>query len=374
LRYCNSCILPDTRPNLVIGADGKCNACVATKNKADIDWCARERQFCELVERIKEEDNEYDCLIPVSGGKDSTWQVVQSLEYGLKPLAVTWATPARTELGRRNLENLINLGVDHIDFRINPNVEKRFMLESFRALGSTAVPMHMAMFQIPPRLAVMFGIKLIIWGENPALEYGGTEQEQLMFTLNNEFLETFGLTNGTTAENWVSENLSRKDLGPYFGPADDLLNERNITAIFLGSFFEWDVEKVLTVARAHGFESRVDGPKIGYYDYAGIDCNFISLHHWMKWPKFGFTRLMDNLSLEIRHGRVSREEALNIVGKTGVQYPSSDVDKYCEFLELEEGEFQRIAESFRNQEIWSQVAGEWRINNFIINDFDWGII
>ena len=125
-QYCAKCVLPDTRPNLEIMEDGVCNACHSWSDKASgvIDWSARHKDWLDLVEYVKDKATTWDCVIPVSGGKDSTWQVIKALEYGLKPLCVTWRTPARNALGQRNLDNLISLGVDHIDFTINPDVEK----------------------------------------------------------------------------------------------------------------------------------------------------------------------------------------------------------------------------------------------------------
>ena len=110
MKYCSKCVLPDTRPGLIIGSDGVCNACNNAVSKIDaIDWGERARMFRDVVLHAQNRSSGYDCIIPVSGGKDSTWQVVKCLDYGLKPLAVTWKTPARTEPGRRNLENLIRL-------------------------------------------------------------------------------------------------------------------------------------------------------------------------------------------------------------------------------------------------------------------------
>src|SRR5206468_2553943 len=129
---------------------GVCSACRAHRRRtAQIDWDRRATAFGELVDRACAAERPYDCVIPVSGGKDSTWQTAVCLEHGLHPLAVTWRTPARTELGQANLDNLISLGVDHIDYSIDPGVERRFSLEAFRRLGSPAVPMHMAIFAIP---------------------------------------------------------------------------------------------------------------------------------------------------------------------------------------------------------------------------------
>ena len=118
MKYCARCITPSTRPNIWLNKEGVCNACVAHGMRREIDWAVRERAFGQVVERARARSCGYDCVIPVSGGKDSTWQVVKCLEYGLKPLAVTWKTPARTEIGARNLANLVGLGVDHVDYQV----------------------------------------------------------------------------------------------------------------------------------------------------------------------------------------------------------------------------------------------------------------
>lgn len=166
MKFCVKCILPSTRPGIIISEDGICNACKNSLSKEiDIDWKKREEEFDLLTQNIKAIGKEYDCLIPVSGGKDSTWQVVKCLEKGLKPLCYTWRPPSRTEIGQINLDNLIRLGVDHIDFSINPQVEKKFMLKTFKEYGSVAIPMHMAIFNIAPKFLFQkfHHTKLLMW-------------------------------------------------------------------------------------------------------------------------------------------------------------------------------------------------------------------
>lgn len=315
--YCKKCILPETRPNISIGEDEICNACKAHGQKKSINWNDREQAFISVIKNAKSRSKGYDCLIPVSGGKDSTWQAVKCLEHGLNPLAVTWKTPARTKLGQENLDNLVRLGVDHIDYQVNPKVEARFLLKSLEKYGTTAIPMHMALFNIPLTIAARFGIPLVVWGENSAFEYGGTEKEQKGFRLDGRWLKRFGVTQDTTAKDWVSEDLSEKELTPYFGPSDAELERAEVLAIFLGYYFPWDVETSLKVALDKGFKIRESGPKVGYYNYADIDCDFISIHHWLKWHKFGFTRTMDNLCLEIRNGRMTRDKTIEVLKKRG---------------------------------------------------------
>ena len=371
MKWCSRCILPDTRPNLIIGEEGVCNACRSHESKFRIDWRSRKNAFLEVSEYAKSRSNRYDCLIPVSGGKDSHWQVVTCLEYGLKPLGVTWKTPARTDIGKKNLKNLVDIGIDHIDYQVNPAVEKRFMLKSFERFGTTAVPMHMALFNIPLKIAVNFGIPLVVWGENSAFEYGSKKEEKIGFRLDANWLRTYGVTQGTTAENWISQDLPEKDLTPYFGPSDEEMEQAGVLAIFMGYYFPWDPDTTRSVAKAHGFKERKEGPKTGFYDYADIDDDFISIHHWMKWYKFGFTRLFDNLSLEIRNGRMAREEAIKAVREVGDQTPHDDIGRFCEFAGISKRRFFEIAEEFRNMNIWEKQNGKWIIKDFLIPNWSW---
>lgn len=371
MRYCSRCILPDTRPNLVIGPDGVCNACASHGTKRDIDWTARRDAFRAVAANAKARSSGYDCLIPVSGGKDSTWQVVKCLEAGLNPLAVTWKTPGRTAIGQRNLDNLVSLGVDHIDYQINPKVERRFMLAALERFGSTAVPMHMAIFAIPAKIAATFGIPLIVWGENSAFEYGGREEERTGFRLDGNWLRRHGVTHGTTAQDWVSDRFTRRDLTPYFGPSERELEAAGVLAVFLGYYLEWDPETTRTVAAGHGFVADGSGPRTGLYAYADIDDDFISIHHWLKWYKFGFTRLFDNLSLEIRNGRISRAAAIEVVRQRGDETPYGDIEKLCAFLGISTERFFEIAETFRDPAVWRADGTTWTIPGFLLKDWDW---
>lgn len=371
MKWCSRCVLPDTRPHLVLNAAGVCNACESHGTKRTIDWRARELAFRDVVAYAKARSTGYDCLIPVSGGKDSTWQVVKCLEYGLNPLAVTWKTPGRTAIGERNLANLVSLGVDHIDYQVSPRVERKFIYAALCRHGSTAIPMHMAIFNIAARIAVRFGIPLVIWGENSAFEYGGTEEERTGFKLDANWLRRHGVTHGTTAQDWISDTLSRRELTAYFGPTAHQLEVAAVTAVFLGYYFEWDPEKTRAVAAAHGFAANPDGARTGLYDYADIDDDFISIHHWLKWYKFGFTRLYDNLSLEIRNGRVSRDNALDVIRQTGDETPYGDIQKLCQFIEITGANFFEICESFRNTAIWYRDGATWKIRDFLLPAWPW---
>jgi hypothetical protein len=261
--------------------------------------------------------------------------------------------------------------VDHIDYQINPKVEKKFMYQTLAQSGSTAIPMHLALFNIPLKLALKFEIPLVVWGENAAFEYGGTEDERRGFRLDARWLKKYGVTQGTTADDWVSPELSAKKLTPYFGPSEEEMEQKGVLAVFLGYYFPWDPETSLKAASAHGFQSRAEGPKTGFYDYADIDDDFISIHHFLKWYKFGFTRLFDNLSIEIRNGRLTRKEAVEIVRARGDQAPHEDIEKLCRFTGITRQHFFEVIEKFRNPEVWVKRSDIWMIDGFLIPDWKW---
>ena len=372
MRYCQTCVIPETRPGIELGADGVCSAC--RHHGAGSEAAAgpsRTAEFERLVAKVKDVGATYDCVVPVSGGKDSTWQVVTCLEHGLRPLAVTWRTPGRTRLGQQNLDNLIELGVDHIDYSVNPTVERRFMLRSLERFGTSAIPMHLALFNIPLTVAVRYGVPLVVWGENSAAEYIGTGPDADSFRLDGEWIRRYGAVHGTTAADWVSDELPAAQLTPFFGPSDAELAAAGTEAVFLGWFFGWDPARSARVAREHGFRSREDGPKTGYYDYADIDDDFISIHHYLKWHKFGFTRTYDNLSLEIRNGRLSRDEAIEILRERGDETPHADIEAFCDYVEISPEYFFEVAERFRNHDIWSRRDGVWVIDDFLVPNFPW---
>jgi N-acetyl sugar amidotransferase len=373
IKYCSNCILPNTRPNIKIGKSGVCNACESSEKKQKvIDWSKRENDFKNLVDDTKGQSSKYDCIIPVSGGKDSTWQVLKALEYDMKPLCVTWKTPARNSLGQKNLDNLIGLGVDHIDFTINPKVEKLFTYKAFQRFGIPLIPMHMALHALPLQVAINYKVPLIIWGENSAFEYGGSDENLKGFKLDHAWLKKFGVTNGTISKDWISEDLTEHELAPYYWPTDKEQEQSGVRAVFLGHFFEWDPLKTFKIAKESGF-TEGDLPKTGFYNFADIDDSFlITIHHWMKWYKFGFTRLWDNLSIEIRNNRITRKHAIEIITDQGKEDPESEINQFCKYLNISKSNFYTIANNFRNKEIWSKNINDiWQINSFIIKDWKW---
>jgi N-acetyl sugar amidotransferase len=370
MNWCDTCVLPDTRPNLVIGADGTCNACAAYGTKWKVDWASRAAAFFEVVERAKSRSAGYDCVIPVSGGNDSVWQVATCLQIGLKPLVVTWKSPGRTAIGAANLDNLIKLGVDHIDYQVNPETEKHFTTATLGRFGDPGVPMHMALLNVPHAIAARFRIPLVVWGEKSDLGYGDTIEDIGIFKLDAAWLKKYGIVQGTTWRDWIDGALTEKDMRAYAGPSDKELAAAGTNALFLGYYFPRTPETPPAIESQHDFR-RSERSKTSFYDYADIDDEFISVHHWFKWYKFGFTWLFENLSLEIRNKRMTRDEAIDIVRRRGDDTPHDEISRMCRFLGMDMDKFFIIAERFRNPAVWKKRGNSWMIPDFIISEWDW---
>lgn len=388
MRYCTRCILPETRPGITLDDAGVCTACRGHEEKTrHIDWAGRQAALEAIVARAKARSVGYDCVVPVSGGKDSWYQVIQCKALGLNPLAITWRTPGRTALGQRNLDGLIrNLGVDHIDYTLNPDVERRFMKKAFERVGAVGLPMHMALFAIPLKLSVQMRIPLVIWGENPQLEYGGEAAERQATRLDQAWLKTHGCLMGTTVEDWIDEAATGDDrltaaeltawrVPTFEGAAADFVPE----SIFLGAFQPWDSFENTAVAQAHGFEYSDGDRRMGTWAFADIDCAFMSLHHYLKWFKFGFTRAFDNLSVQIRQGQISRADAIDTLARLGPQTPHHDIEAFCAFIGAPISWFHGVCERFRDPQIWRQVSvstptgptTRWVIPDFLVEQWSW---
>ncbi len=359
MRYCKNCILPSTRPGLKIGSDGVCNACKTNSESLinEIDWGEREKEFIKAVNSVSSNSN-WDCVLPVSGGKDSTWALLKVLEYGLKPLCVTWKTAKRNNLGEQNLQNLISLGADHIDFSVNPKAERAFTRDAFVRSGIPLIPMHLAIYNLPIRIATQFNIPLVVYGENSAIEYGG-EKKYHTQELTKEWLLRFGVNDGTTAQDWISSEISEKDLLPYTTPDTSKFCPK---AIFLSTFFQWSVFKTKEIAMQNGLQVP-DIAKSGTHSFSDIDEEFlVTIHHWLKWYKFGFTRKWDNLSLEIRANKISRDKAIQYLVNNPEEVPINEIKDFCHYIEISENQFFEYSEKFRNRDIWMKSnLGKWII-------------
>lgn len=360
IHYCTSCLLPSTKPDLNFDELGKCGACSSYENRKRVDWQARKIEFKEITDSFRARTKDgWDCIVPVSGGKDSTSQVLKVLELGLRPLCVTATTCDLSTIGRMNIENIKNLGVDYVEFSPNPRVRRKLNRIGLENVGDIAWPEHVGIFTIPVRAAVQFNVPLIIWGENSQNEYGGPAGASENSVLNRRWLEEFGGLLGLRVTD-LSESFGIEvgDLVPYMYPSDAELSNVGVTGLFLGYYFPWDGLSNYLLAQAHGFRSFGKVIEGSIVDYENIDNHQHGIHDYFKFLKFGFGRATDIASIHIRRGRISREQGLDMVKLHDGKYPWSYLGKPLHEilapLDLSIKEFDEICDRFTNLAIFKQ--------------------
>ena len=367
LRFCKKCVFPETKPDLHLNDQGICSACEsAGKKKAEIDWDQRKRQFFEIIERARIPLNKpgYDCVIPVSGGKDSTYQAYFIKEVcGLNPLCVCFETTAVTELGQKNLDNLSKRGIDLIHFKKNDVAYKKMVIEGFRRVGDEMWPNHLGIFTVPIRFAVNFKIPILIWGENPQLEYGSPSGYVESPILDRRWMEEYGGLLGNRIQDMIGvAGLTERDLTPYFYPSDEEIRSIGLRGLFLGHYFFWDARKQLEVVKDWGFSVKTDGPVEGTYtNYENLDEKMHGLHDYLKFVKYGFGRATDHACIDIRNNRLTRQEAVSLVLKYDGKYPHQAVQSFQEYTGLSKNEIDQVIDSFTNPSLFERdSAGKFK--------------
>jgi N-acetyl sugar amidotransferase len=360
ITYCKSCLMPSTKPDLHLDDEGVCNACRSYEKRQEIDWSARRNELVSILDRYRNKDGtNWDCIVPVSGGKDSTYQVVQLLHFGMNPLCVTSTTCDLTEIGRKNIENIKQLGVDYIEMSPNPMVRAKLNRICLTQVGDISWPEHVGIFTIPVRAAVQYNVPLLIWGENSQNEYGGPASAGGSNTLDRRWLEEFGGLLGLRVSDLVgTEGLTRQNLIPYFYPESEELSRVGVTGLFLGHYLPWDGLSNVLVAQAFGFETH-SSPTLGsMVNYENLDNYQVAIHEYFKYLKFGFGRATDLASLHIRRGRLTRDMGLSIVKRLDGKFPSEYLGKKLRDtlkpLDMTVEEFVKICDKFTNKKIFKR--------------------
>ena len=326
LNYCKKCILPITKPDLEFDETGVCQGCIAYENRKKINWEKRKKEFDLLIKKYKSKSY-YDCIIPVSGGKDSTYQVIKALEHGLNPLCVTARTDKLSEIGRYNIENLKKLGVDHFEVSTDPILRRKINKLTLETVGDISWAEHITIFTIPVRLSCQLKIPLIIWGENSQNENGGPKDKENSIELNRRWLEEFGGLLGLRTDD-LSDllNISNKKLIQYTYPSDVELKKNKTIGIFLGYFFPWDGHENVKIAKKYGFKTFYKDVEGSIVNYENLDNLQMRIHDYFKFLKYGYDRVTDWCCWNLRRGRISRNEAIEINKQKSGKFPSTYLD------------------------------------------------
>lgn len=328
MNRCSVCIYPETRPDSHF-VDGVCSACRSFAERKDINWADRLAALKYLLAEAKERKAPYDCVVPVSGGKDSTFQVLKMLELGARVLAVNAGTDYLSEIGRRNLDNLKRY-CDVLEWTPNIEVRKKLVRIGLREIGDMSYPEHCAIWAIPTRVASLMQIPLVVWGECPQDEYARPEDTPVPKQLDGRWVAEFGGLLGLRLSDLVGvDGLTEADLAPFKFPPDIELELANVRGIWLGNYLDWDGWRNAFIAQQYGFEVLPFPVETSLANYENADNHVTVLRDWLRYLKYGYSRATDIACNHIRRGRLTREEGLRLCERAEV-FPETSLGKPIE--------------------------------------------
>ncbi len=374
IRFCRTCCIPNTRPDTYFDESGQCSACVSHAKRPTIDWKAREAELIKLLETTPRNGSGYDCIVPSSGGKDSTWQVLKMLELGAKPLVVTAATCYMTEIGRANIDNLARFATT---VQVTPNRTVRAKLNrlALQMVGDVSWPEHCLIFTTPFKAAVDYGIPLIMYGENPQEAYGGPQGTDEAKTMTRRWVSEFGGFLGLRPADFIGlEGITEHDMQDYMPPSENTIACHGVQAHFLGQYYEWDSRENARVAMKNGmaiqwrelsggvFTEKPPCPA-NWWANEKLDNALHGIHDYFCYLKYGYGRGAAQISIDVRNGGlIKREFAMRWVAENdgGFPYEYSGVPllNLLKHIGLTYPEFFKIADQFTNWDLFRRVVDD----------------
>ena len=327
-------------------------------------WDERLEQLCRTIEDgSRRNKSSYDCIIPVSGGKDSYFQVhTIKRKLGYNPLLVTYHGNNYTTVGWRNLSRMKEVfDVDHIIIR--PPLETLIKLNrlGFIVMGDMNWHAHMGITTVPVQIAAEHNIPTLIWGEHGYTDLSG------QFSMNDfpemsyrDRLEHFG--RGYEWNYFVGrEGLTSEDMKYWKYPNDQILAEVGIRGLYLGNYVYWEAnEHTKCMIDEYGFEiSNKPFDRTFRFGSNLDDMHENGVHDYLKYIKFGYGRCTDHTCKDIRSGRMLRNEAIKLIEQFDPVKPS-DLSRWLAYVGMDEEEFDRIADTFRDPRVWAFKNGNWR--------------
>jgi len=373
MRYCKRCLYPETHPlNITFGKDGVCSGCRVHEEKFSIDWKTREQSLLKILNSYRSETgNNYDCIIPVSGGRDSYF-IVHMIKnvYGMNPLLVMYNKHYNTRRGLRNFANLkVTFNCDAISMVCDPAKLKRITKYTLEKLGSIYWHVLAGQTVFPVQSAVRHKIPLIIWGAHQGLDQVGMYSHLDEVEMTRKYRKEHDLM-GLEAEDLLDNSgLVESDLLQFFYPHDKELEKIGVRGIYLGNYIPWDSKaQHELMIKTYGYET--SSQQRTFDTYNDVDCiHYSGLHDYIKYIKYGYGKVTDHACREIRWGRLTRDEGIQLVKAYQDKLPN-DIPHFLRWIGLSGEHVFKTVNKFRNPHIWQQIFNlEWRQKDPITNYF-----
>lgn len=348
-----------TRPRISFDSHGHCNACRWAQRKQTLDWASRQAELERLLDKHRGK-GPFDCLVPVSGGKDGSY-VAYNLKhkYGMNPLAITVTPALSLPLGDRNLRSFVESGYNHMS--INPAHEAMRQLNRL-GLVEMGFPYYGWLIAIQAgvvRMAQKMGIGLIFYGEDGEVEYGGTTETDKDPIYDTRYMRRVYLEGGYDKVLDAS-GLSEHDLFFFRFPSDEELAQSPIEITHWSYFENWDPYRNYLVAKEHCGLQESDSTNPGTFtNFAQNDQALYALHTYLMYLKFGFGRANQDASIEIRRGAMDRDQAVNLVRLYDGQFPHEYLETYLQYYQMSREDFDAALDRWANRELFDKVDGYW---------------
>jgi len=359
--WCKNCLNMSTRPRIEFDDRGWCNACQWSDEKKTFDWTKRQKELKNLLKKYKSNSDNYDCVVPVSGGKDGSY-VAYTLKhvYGMNPLTITIAPPLPLEIGNKNLQNFIDSGYNHLHINPDSNIMQKINKLGFIEKGFPYYGWLIAIQAAVIRTALNFNIPLLFYGEDGEVEYGGSTQTKNQSLMTIDYQKEVWFEGGFDQVLDKVDTLNDSDLYFWTFPNDeDVKNKELHTATW--SYFEpWDSYRNYLIAKEHcGLQENEDSGSGTFTNFAQNDQALYALHAYLMYLKFGFGRATQDAGIEIRRGSMTRDQAINLVNLYDNEYPHEFLDLYLEYFEMTQAEFDSIIDKYANKDLFEKINEKW---------------
>jgi len=370
--WCKSCLNMSTRPRITFDDEGHCNACQWQEEKKFLDWESREKELLNLLEKHRSRNNNFDCIVPVSGGKDGSYVAYQlKHKYGMNPLAVTVKPALSIEIGDQNLTNFIQSGYNHIHISCNPIVMDRLNKYGFIEKGFPYYGWLIAIMTAVIRTAANFKIPLIFYGEDGEVEYGGSTESKNKPLYDIQYMKRVYLEGGHKKVFDRIKNdgdITDADLVFFEFPVEEEISKKGLAFTHWSYYEPWDSYRNYVTAKDHcGLIEKEDGNHDTFTNFSQNDQSLYSLHVYMMYLKFGFGRATQDAGIEIRRGAMSRDQAINLVKLYDNAYPHHLIDTYLEYYKMTKTEFNAVLDKFVNKDLFKKIDGIWQ-PRFIVGE------
>lgn len=361
--YCSKCLMPNSRPRISFDEEGICNACRNAEAKLDTDWSERRRLWDKLLDKHRRSDGSWDCLVPWSGGKDSSAIAFKlKYEFGMNPLLVTASPMIPNEVGRRNREALLQLGFDHVFVQPNVHAMRKLATRFFIERGNPKIAWEASKEAVPIQAALDRGITLLIHAEHGESEYGGKVLHEKS-TMVRDYTEVVENVVGDDAANWADGQVTERDINMLLYPSSERVRQAGVTAIYFSYYFKWSMyENYQFIRDKIPFQTCPQGRTIGTFtDFDSLDDKMDDLFYYLQYIKFGFGRAVRDASRMIQTGHLSRKQAMELAHKYDGEFPSRFLDEVLAYLDMTMEAFMETIDRHRNHEIWTKRDGRWEL-------------